>query len=96
MASMLLKLVQRPSLSSTIIWFRALSLTPHIHGKPPPEVFRGSNWEPAQTIRTDDHSEPTGIPDDWDKYNRVVYPPVAVGEVAQPGVGRNCFTRQCS
>ena len=91
---MLLKLVQRSSLSSTITWFRALSLTPHYHGKPPPEVFRGSNWEPADTIRTDDHSEPTGIPDDWDKYNRVVYPPLAAGEVARLGVRSSYFSRR--
>jgi hypothetical protein len=93
---MLLKLVQRPTLSSTITWFRALSLTPHYHGRPPPEVFRGSNWEPADTIRTDDHPEPTGIPDNWDKYNRVVYPPLAAGEVAQPGVRKNGFSRRSS
>jgi hypothetical protein len=86
MASMLRKLFHRQTLSTTLTWFRTLSLTPVHHGQPPPEVFRGSNWQPADTIRTDDHSDPIGAPDDWDKYNRIVYPPTAPGEVARTGV----------
>jgi hypothetical protein len=80
MTSMLYKIFPRQTLSTTITWFRSLSLTPVYHGQPPPEVFPGSNWQPADTIRTDDHSDPTGVPDDWDKYNRIVYPPTKPGE----------------
>jgi hypothetical protein len=83
---MLYKIVPRQNLLTTITWFRSLSLTPVYHGQPPPDVFRGSNWQPADTIRTDDHPDPFGIPDDWDKYNRVVYPPTAPGEIARKGV----------
>ncbi|CAF0774319.1 unnamed protein product [Rotaria sp. Silwood1] len=92
MTSILQKLFPRHTLSTTITWFRSLSLTPVYHGKPPPEVFRGSNWQPADTIRTDDHSSPFGIPDDWDKYNRVVYPPTAPGEEPQKGYVHHCRT----
>ncbi len=91
MTSMLYKLFPRQSLSTTITWFRSLSLTPRYYGQPPPEVFRGSNWQPADTIRTDDHSEPIGVPDDWEKYNRVVYPPTAPGEVPRKGVNIEKF-----
>lgn len=83
---MLQRLIPRYTLSTTLSWFRSLSLTPKSFGQPPPEVFRGSNWQPADTIRTDDDPEPFGIPDEWDKYNRVVYPPLKPGEVARPGV----------
>jgi hypothetical protein len=27
-----------------------------------------------------------GVPDDWDKYNRIVYPPITSGEVPHKGV----------
>ena len=83
---MLQRLLPRHTLSTTMTWFRALSLTPKSLGHPRPEVFPGSNWQPADTIRTDDSTDPIGIPDDWDKYNRVIYPPVKPGEVAQQGV----------
>ena len=86
MTSMLRKLLPQRTLSTTVTWFRALSLTSVSHGRPPPEVFQGSNWQPADTIRTDNDSDPPGIPDDWDKYNRVVYPPVAPGEKPRTGV----------
>ncbi len=86
MTSMLSRLFPRSTLSSTITLFRSLSLTPKYYGKPPPEIFPGSNWQPADTIRTDDHTEPIGVPDDWDKYNRIVYPPLAPGEPARSGV----------
>lgn len=86
MISMLSRLATRPTLSTTMTWFRALSLTPVCRGQPPPEVFRGSNWQPADVIRTDDHPEPMGVPDDWDKYNRIVYPPALSGETPRKGV----------
>ncbi len=82
----LCRLLSRQTLSTTITWFRALSLTSVYHGRSPPEVFRGSNWQPADTIRTDDDTDPIGVPDDWDKYNRVVYPPTAPGETPRKGV----------
>ena len=82
----LCRILSRQNLSTTITWFRALSITPVCYGRPPPEVFQGSNWQPPDTIRTDDHSEPMGIPDDWEKYNRVVYPPTAPGETPRKGV----------
>jgi hypothetical protein len=88
MALMLRKLFPQQTLSTTITWFRSLSLTPVYHSQPPPEIFPGSNWQPADTIREDNHSDPMGIPDDWDKYNRVVYPPAAPGEVQRKGVNR--------
>ena len=84
--SMLGRIFPRPALSTTITWFRALSLTPVCCNQPPREVFRGSNWQPADTIRTDENPEPMGVPDDWDKYNRVVYPPTAPGETPRKGV----------
>jgi hypothetical protein len=86
MTAMLCKLFPRQTLSTTITWFRSLTITPIYHGQPPPEVFQGRNWQPADTIRTDDHPDPIGVPDDWDKYNRVVYPPTAPGEVQRKGV----------
>lgn len=86
MTSMLYKLFPRQNLSTTITWFRALSITPIYHGRSSSDVFRGSNWQPADTIRTDDHSDTVAIPDDWDKYNRIVYPPLAPGETPRKGV----------
>lgn len=86
MTSLLCKLFPRQNLSTTITWFRSLSLTPIYHGKPPPEIFRGSNWQPPDAIQTDDDPDPERIPDDWDKYNRVVYPPTAPGEAPRKGV----------
>jgi hypothetical protein len=52
----------------------------------PSDVFQGSNWQQPDTIRTDDYSAPMGVPDDWEKYNRVVYPPTAPGETPRKGV----------
>jgi hypothetical protein len=86
MTAMLNKLLHRQTFSTAFTWFRSLSLTAKYNGQAPPDVFRGSNWQPPDTIRTDDHSKPMGIPDDWEKYNRIVYPPLAPGEVARPGV----------
>lgn len=77
---MLRNLFKGTSLSTTISRFRFLSLTPKCYGKHPDQLFQGSNWQPADVIRTDDPPEPNPIPDDWDKYNRVVYPPKASGE----------------
>lgn len=87
MISLFSRLATRSSLSTTMTCLRALSLTPVCRGgQPPREVFRGSNWQPADVIRTDDHPEPMGIPDDWDKYNRIVYPPTLPGETPRKGV----------
>ncbi|CAF3016914.1 unnamed protein product [Rotaria socialis] len=92
MTSLFQKLFARHHLSTTITWLRTLSLTPVYHGKPPPEVFRGSNWQPADTIKTDDSTVPFGVPDDWDKYNRIVYPPAAPGEEPRAGYVNHCRT----
>lgn len=86
MTSLLRKILPRHNLSTTVTWFRALSLTPVSYGKPPPEVFRGSNWQPPDAIRTDQSPSPFGIPDEWDKYNRIVYPPAVTGEEPRKGV----------
>ncbi|UJR37247.1 hypothetical protein I4U23_029956 [Adineta vaga] len=48
MTSMLRKLLPQRTLSTTLTWFRALSLTPVTHGRPPPEVFQVA---PGETPR---------------------------------------------
>ena len=84
---MIRTLFARQTLTTAVTWFRALSFTPVHYGRIPIEEFRGSNWQPPEAIQTEDRAAPSGIPDDWDKYNRVVYPPAAPGEPARTGVG---------
>ena len=86
MISILSRLVTRPTFSTTMTAFRALSLTSVCHHAKPRGTFQGSNWQPADTIRADDHPEPMGVPDEWDKYNRIVYPPALPGETPRKGV----------
>lgn len=86
MISILSRLVTRPTFSTTMTAFRALSLTPINHVQRQRDTLRESNWHPADTIRTDDHPEPMGVPDEWDKYNRIVYPPALPGETPRKGV----------
>lgn len=85
-SSIIAKILPRQSVAKTITCFRALSLTSVNLSRSTTDVFRGSNWQPADAIRTDDHPAPMGVPDDWDKYNRIVYPPAAPGETPRKGV----------
>lgn len=83
----------RSNFSATISLLRSLSLTPKSLGSTPIEQFQGSNWQPADVIQTDDPPEPEMIPDNWDKYNRIVYPPNNAGQTIRAPV-RLCRSEQ--